>query len=70
MKTIIEQINRKKIFILEGFALANQGEGLRVICLIPMRAPPRSKESIYKKDHDRIERRKGLELGGDPWLSE
>ena len=69
MKTMVEQINGKRIFILEGFASASQGEGLQVICLVPMRALPRSKESIYEKDHDETERRKGLKPGGDPWLS-
>ena len=29
-----------------------------------MRALPRLKESIYEKDHDETERRKGSELGG------
>ena len=66
---MVEQINGKKIVIFEGFASVNRGEGLQVICLVPMRALPRSKESIYKKDHDETVRRKGLEPGGDLWLS-
>ena len=70
MKTMVEKINRKKILILEGFALENCSKGLRVICLILMRALPRLKESIHEKDHDKTGRRKGSEAGGDPWLSE
>jgi len=56
-------INGKKILMLEGLALENQGLNLQVISLVLVKGLPRLKECL-QKDHDNNREKKRFRTRG------